>query len=295
MQLALRPYATAAVAIAGPALVAVSLAASAAADPADVSQQIASLGQSEITYGTALYNQGDLADGLNNIVNGENNVLIAAPDDALLAQIESADQPFYYTDYDPAQQLAFPTDYSQLSSDLQSIYDTGQSLLSQGSNDTALGATNLGLVETLRGDNLLTVGLSEESVIGPLYISFANDPATYGADSLGYLTHEIETEVIGPISTLAEVSGVDIGPVGGLLSAADAVQTVNEFANHWDGYLDGNFVDAAHIAVETPELEFMAAGAMTEPALPELSIGFDAIATGLGGFDTLLNGLIGTG
>lgn len=295
MPLALRLYTTAAVALAGPALVAVSLAASAAADPADVSQQIASLGQSEITYGTALYNQGDLADGLNYIVNGENNVSVAAPQDALLAQIESPTQPFYYTSYDPTQQLPFPTDSAQLTANLQTLYDTGQSLVSQGANDTALGATNLGLSETVQGDDLLTVGLSEESAIGPLYISFANDPASYGADSLGYLTHEIETEVIGPISTLAEVSGVDLGPVGGLLSAADAVQTVNLFADHWDGYLAGNPVDAAHIAVETPELEFMAAGALTAAELPPVSIGLDAIATGFGGLDTLLNSLIGAG
>ena len=67
------------------------------------------------------------------------------------------------------------------------------------------------------------------------------------------------------------------------------------FADHWDGYLDGNFVDAAHIAVETPELEFMAAGAMTAADLPPVSIGLDAIATGFGGLDTLLNGLIGAG
>jgi hypothetical protein len=34
---------------------------------------------------------------------------------------------------------------------------------------------------------------------------------------------------------------------------------------------------------------------MTAPDFPPLSLGFDAIATGLGGLDTLLNGVIGTG
>lgn len=178
MQLALRPFTTAAVALAGAGFVAVSVAASAGADPADVAGQIASLGESEISFGTTLYNQGDLIDGLNYIINGENNVLVAAPEDTQLAQIESPSQGFYYESYDPAHQF-IPTDYSQLSSDLQFFYDTGQSLLSQGSIDTANGATNLGLAETLNGENLLTVGLSEESVLGPLYISLASQQLTH--------------------------------------------------------------------------------------------------------------------
>jgi hypothetical protein len=37
------------------------------------------------------------------------------------------------------------------------------------------------------------------------------------------------------------------------------------------------------------------AGAMTAAELPPVSIGLDAIATGFGGLDTLLNGLIGAG
>lgn len=78
------------------------------------------------------------------------------------------------------------------------------------------------------------------------------DPASSGDDSLGYVTNAVQTEVIGPISTLAEVSGIDLGPVGGLLSAADAVQTVNLFTDHWDGYFAGNPVEAAHVELRRP-------------------------------------------
>jgi hypothetical protein len=79
------------------------------------------------------------------------------------------------------------------------------------------------------------------------------------------------------------------------LGAADAVNTLNLFTDHWDGYIAGNPVDAAHIGVETTELLLMPAGAMTAPDLPPVSIGLDAIATGFGGLDTLLTDLIGAG
>ncbi len=302
MQVARRPYTTAAVAITGAALVAVAPATIKAPKPqhhdvqlVDISQQIADLGQAEITSGMALYNQGDWAAGLGSIVNGENNVGIAAPQDTLLAQIETAGQPYEYVFFNPAQQVPIPTDMSQLSANLQVIYDIGQNLVNQGSSDLAAGALNLGLGETTEGTDDLTIVLPEEALYGPMYISFANDPASYGADSVGYLTHEIETEVIGPISTFAQVAGIPLRPVGGLLSAADAVHTLDLFTQHWDGYLAGNPLDATHVAVETTELLFMSAGAMTAPDLPPVSIGLDAIATGFGGLDTLVTDLFGAG
>jgi hypothetical protein len=194
MQLALRPYTTAAVAITGAALAAVPAAIKtiqpqhpAVQQPAvqliDVSQQIADLGQSEITSGLALYNQGDWATGLSSILNGENNVYIAAPQDALLEQIETAGQPYEYVFFNPALQIPIPTDESQLSANLQLIDEIGQNLVNQGSSDLAAGALNLGLGETTEGTDDLTVVLPEEALYGPLYISFANDPASYGADS----------------------------------------------------------------------------------------------------------------
>jgi hypothetical protein len=97
MHYALRPAATALFAAVSAGLVAVSSAASAAADPADVAAQIASTGESEISQGLALFNEGDLSDGLEYVVNGTNNVAIAAPEDTLLAAIASPDQPFDYT------------------------------------------------------------------------------------------------------------------------------------------------------------------------------------------------------
>lgn len=82
-------------------LIAVSLAASAAADSADVASQIAATGRSKVTEGLALFNQCGLTDGLSYVVvNGDNNLLIAAPEDALLAQIKPADEPLYYTYFD---------------------------------------------------------------------------------------------------------------------------------------------------------------------------------------------------
>jgi hypothetical protein len=174
MHRALRPYTAAVLAAAGAGVVAISVAASAAADPADVAAQIASTGESEISYGSALFDQGDLSDGLNYLVNGENNALIAAPVDALLAQIESPDQTFYYSFYDPTAQLPFPTDFAQLSSDLQVFVESGQNALSEATTEFAQGATNLGDELLVQGFSDLSVGLTEESLIGPLYIAFAN-------------------------------------------------------------------------------------------------------------------------
>jgi hypothetical protein len=302
MQSALRPYTTAAAAITGAALVAVAPAAIKAPQPQhhdvqliDVSQQIADLGQSEISSGMALYNQGAWATGLTDYLIGVNNVYIAAPQDALLEQIETASQPYEYVYFHQDPELPIPTDASQLAANLQLISEIGQHLINQGSSDLAAGALNLGLGETTEGTEDLTVVLPEEALYGPPYISFANDPASYGADSVGYLTHEIETEVIGPISTFAQVAGIPLGPVGGLLSAADAVHTLDLFTQHWDGYLAGNPVDATHVAVETTELLFMSAGAMTAADLAPVSIGLDAIATGFGGLDTLVTDLLGAG
>jgi hypothetical protein len=303
MQLALcRPYTTAAVALAGAALVAATPAAIKAFAPqhravqlVDMSQQIADLGQSQIASGTALYNQGDLADGLASIINGENNLYVAAPQDLLLEQTETASQPYEFVYFHPDQAVPIPTDASQVTANIQVLEEIGQNMVNQGSIDTAAGLTNLGTAETILGTNDLTVLVPEEELYGPVFVSFANDPASYGADSIGYLTHEIESQVIGPISTFAEVAGINLGPVGDLLGAADAVQTLNAFTSHWDGYLAGNPVDAAHILVETPELELMAAGAMTAVDLPPVSIGLDAIATGFGGLDDLLNSWLGVG
>lgn len=302
MQLALRQHTAAAVAIAGAALVAAVPAAVRITQPQhpaiqliDISQQIADLGQSEMTSGMALYHQGDWAAGLNDFLIGQNNAYIAAPQDTLLEQTETASQPFEYVYFHQFPEIPIPTDESQLAANLQLIYEMGQNMVNQGSNDLAAGALNLGLAESIGGTNDLTIALPEEALYGPVYISIANDPASYGADSIGYLTHDIERDVIGPISTLAHVSGIDLGPAGGLLSAADAAHTVELFTQHWDGYLAGNPVDAAHIAFETPELEFMAAGAMTAADLPPLSIGFDAIATGFGGLDTFLTDMFPAG
>lgn len=174
MTIVARPFATAVLAAAGAGLVAVSLAASAAADPADVASQIAADGQAEISFGLTLFNDGDFSDSLNYLVNGENNALIAAPEDAYLAQIESPAQEFYYSFYDPANQLPFPSDFAQYSADLQFFLTDGQSALTQASADFASGATNLADGLIFHGLSDLTVGLTEESVIGPLYIAFAN-------------------------------------------------------------------------------------------------------------------------
>jgi hypothetical protein len=172
MSLPVRPYTTAAIALAGTALTTVYLATSAAADPADVANQIASEGQAEITYGTGLLNQGDMVDGLAYITVGEDNVLVAAPQDALLAQIESPDQDFYYVYFGGGSEpFPSPTDLTQLTADLQAISNIGQGLLSDAANDSAQGATNLALEESFLGTNDLTVTLPETSLIGSLYIS----------------------------------------------------------------------------------------------------------------------------
>ncbi len=171
---AVRRFTTATLVAAGAGLAAVTLAGSAAAGPADVAPQIAADGQSEIAEGLALFNGGDYSDGLNYLVNGENNVLIAAPEDAYLAQIESPAQEFYYSFYDPANQLPFPSDFAQYSADLQFFLTDGQTALSQASADFASGATNLADGLLFHGLSDLTVGLTEESLMGPLYIAFAN-------------------------------------------------------------------------------------------------------------------------
>jgi len=174
MHVVLRRYTTAALAAAGAGLVAVSLAASAAADPTDVVQQVAATGESEVTEGLALFSQGDLTDGLSYVVDGENNVLVAVPEDALLAGIESPDQPFDWTYFTAIPQPPFAESFDQLSANLQFLYDTGESYLSQGVSDIAQGAMNLGEDQLIVGSNALTVDLAEQLVFSPLSIAFAN-------------------------------------------------------------------------------------------------------------------------
>jgi hypothetical protein len=314
MQHAHRPFATAALTIAGAALAAAGIAATTASQTqhhnvqlVDTAQYVYDLGQSEISTGTALYNQGEFAAGLQNILIGENNVAIDSPQDALLEQIETPTQPSEFVVTNP-DNIAAPTNAAQLAEYLQQVTQIGENLLNQGSSELASGATNLGLADLTRGADDLSVILPQDALYGPTWINIATtgdpvgipsniygliDPASYGDDSLGYLTNAVETEVIGPINTFAEVAGIDLGPVGGLLSAADAVQTLNEFTGHWDGFIAGNEVDSLHVGVETSELLFTAAGAMTGPDLPPLSLGFDAIATGLGGIDTFLTNAFG--
>lgn len=312
MHAARRSVTAATVAIAAAAATGVALTA---ANPArhhdlrlvDAAQYVYDLGQSEIATGTALYNQGDYTTGLQDIEIGQDNVVVDSPQDALLEQIETPTQPYEYVVTDAAN-IPIPTSAAQLSADLQLISEIGQNTLSQSATDLAAGNTNLGLAEFFIGTDDLSVSLPQAALDGPTYINIANtgdplgipaniygliDPASFGNDSLGYLNDAVETEVIGPITTYAEVSGIDLGPVGGLLSAADAAHTVDLFSEHWNGYLDGNFGDAAHIGLETSQLLFTAAGALTQDALPEVAVPLDAIATGLGGLDSLLTNAIG--
>jgi YVTN family beta-propeller protein len=130
---------------------------------------------------------------------------------------------------------------------------------------------------------------SPTGVLNPSNLTGLLDPASYGDNSLGYLVHTTDTYVIGPLSLAAQVEGVHLGTFGDLLGAPGAVETVNEFESHWDGYINGDFGDAAHIGLETTQLEFTAAAAITEDWLPPLSVAFGTVAFGAGGLDTLLS------
>ncbi len=175
MHFALCRCAAAIFATAGASLIAVSLVASAAADPSNYVSYVANLGESQISAGSALFNQGDLIDGLEYVMNGDNNILVAAPEDALLASITSPDQPFYYSYFDSVSQIApLPESFGQLSSNLQVFYDFGETYLNQGIADIAAGATNLGEDELFIGSNALTVDVAEQLLFGPLSIAFAN-------------------------------------------------------------------------------------------------------------------------
>jgi hypothetical protein len=237
MQHALRPYATAAVALTGAALVAVApavtksiqlqhaavqlidftSAASAAAEPADTSQDVANLGQSEISEGLTLYNQGDFPDALEDIVNGQNNLYIAAPQDAQLELTEAATQPSEFVYFNPANQVPIPTDESQLTANLQQIQEIGQNLLHQGSSDTAAGLVNLGAAETLEGNDDLAVVYPEEALYGPLYISAASQQLTETVAS--YEQQDIENIFQIAINSATPPPAPPVPPVPSVLQA----------------------------------------------------------------------------
>jgi hypothetical protein len=64
--------------------------------------------------------------------------------------------------------------FDQLSANVQFLYDTGESYLSQGMTDIAAGAVNLGDDELTIGSNALTVDIAEQFLFSPLSIAFAN-------------------------------------------------------------------------------------------------------------------------
>lgn len=208
----LRPVIAFASSVTGTALAAVACVASAHADATDYANQVLGEGQAEISYGTALLNQGDTLDGLTYITQGEDNVLIAAPQDALLAQIESPDQPFYYNYFGgPSGPFPKPTDFTQLSADLQSVSNQGQSFLAAGANDSAQGATNLGTVESLLGTNDLTVTLPQVASLGQLSISSATQQLYTTVGNYEQQSVESVFQIAGNSSTPPPLPPVDFG------------------------------------------------------------------------------------
>ncbi|MGA8330086.1 MAG: YncE family protein, partial [Mycobacterium sp.] len=163
--------------------------------------------------------------------------------------------------------------------------EAGDIYATDGSNLLVLPGDVMGSPSTLA--ELLDPS-SPTGLLNPTNVTGLLDPASYGENSLGYLVHTTDTYVIGPLSLAAQVEGVHLGTFGDLLGAPGAVETVNEFEGHWNGYLDGNLGDAAHIGLETTQLEFTAAGAITEDWLPEASVVFNTAAFAAGGLDTLL-------
>ncbi|ORV67780.1 hypothetical protein AWC09_16575 [Mycolicibacter hiberniae] len=122
------------------------------------------------------------------------------------------------------------------------------------------------------------------------------DPSsTYGPGDAGRFLGDGINSILGPFAQFVDLLGIDLGPVGGILSMQDIAATVMDLGTHWAGFLNGDPLDATHVWIEMPQILFAGAGALLGevPLLMPLSIGFEAIGNGLGGLDWLVTEIWG--